>query len=133
MAVKSHSQRTLTQKCLGKIFDSIGNVDARWWRTDGVKEAKVIVMKTTKLGLNCTVSVYVEKKIWVWVIVTSSLWRDTEMQPNAQIALFKNMLTSRCPCPHIDKLDFKGASHKGLDGGVVILFGENGDDFSLQL
>lgn len=83
------------------------------------------------LGLR--ISMYIEKKIWVLVIVTSSLLRDTEMQPNASFDCFENMLTSRCPCPHIDKLDFKGASHKGLDGGVVILFGENGDDFSLQL
>lgn len=45
--------RALTKKSLGEIFDSVGNVVARGWGSDSVEEAKVIVMKTTKLRLNC--------------------------------------------------------------------------------
>lgn len=46
-------EKSLTEKGLRKILDGVGHINARWKRNGAVKKTLMIIMKATKLGLNC--------------------------------------------------------------------------------
>lgn len=43
----------LTEKSLREVLDGVRHVDAGWKRNGAVKKSLMIIMKATKLCLNC--------------------------------------------------------------------------------